>query len=233
MPGQTLSIRTTDNESFSGYLATAKEGKCPGIVLVQEIFGVNKGICEAADRFAKDGYTVLAPDLFWRFKPNIALTDKGQDLEEAFDYYHRFNVDQGVSDLGQAVKTLRQHPNCNGKVVIIGFCLGGKLAYLTAAHHAVNAAVAFYGGGIADHLNLAKKISCPLLMHFGDQDEMMPAEQIDAIRAAFANRIDVEIETYPGVGHAFYNHTRSSYNASAAALAHQKTLRFLKQFLLS
>ncbi len=228
MSTQTISIQTTDNETFSGYLSPAKNGSGTGIVLVQEIFGVNKGIREAADRFAADGYTVLAPDLFWRFKPNLELTYQGQDLEDAFDYYHRFDVKKGVSDLGQAIRTLRQHPLCNGKVVILGFCLGGKLAYLTAAEYAVNAVVAFYGGGIADHLDLAKTITCPVLMHFGEQDEMIPAEQIDAIRAAFADRPDVEIETYPGVGHAFYNHARPSYNASAAALAHQKTLAFLK-----
>lgn len=229
MTQQTIPVRTTNNEIFSGYLAPAKNGKGPGIVMVQEIFGVNKGIREAADRFAKDGYTVLAPDLFWRFKPNLELTDKGEDLEEAFDYYHRFDVKQGVSDLGQAVKTLRQHPACTGKVAILGFCLGGKLAYLTAADRVVNAAVAFYGGGIADHLNLAKAICCPLLMHFGEEDEMMPSEQTDAIRAAFSGRKEVEVEMYPGVGHAFYNHTRASYDASAAELAHQKTLEFLKK----
>lgn len=228
---ENISIHSVNNEVFSGYLAPAKTGKGPGIVLVQEIFGVNQGIREAADRFAKDGYTVLAPDLFWRFKPNVELTEEGQDLEEAYDYYHRFDVKQGVSDLGQAVKTLRQHPACNGRVAILGFCLGGKLAYLTAAEQVVNAAVAFYGGGIAEHLDLAKKITCPLLMHFGEKDEMITAEQVEDIRAAFANHKDVEIETYPGVGHAFYNHRRASYNASAAELAHQKTVSFLKKAL--
>jgi len=229
MTTQTISIHTPTKETFSGYLASAKQGKGPGIVLVQEIFGVNKGIREAADRFAKDGYTILAPDLFWRLKPNVELTEEGQDLEEAYDYYHRFNVEQGLNDLGQAVKTLRQHPACNGRVVILGFCLGGKLAYLTAANHTVNAAVAFYGGGIAEHLDLAKTIRCPLLMHFGEADEMISAEQVESIRAAFSGHKEVEIEVYPGVGHAFYNHTRASYNASAAELAHQKTLEFLKR----
>jgi len=231
MAYSTLSIRTTQNEIFSGYLAPAKNGKGPGIVMVQEIFGINKGIREAADRFAKDGYTVLAPDLFWRFKPNIELTETGEDLAEAYDYYHRFNVEQGISDLTQAVKTLRQHPACDGKVAILGFCLGGKLAYLTAAQQVANAAVAFYGAGIVNHLNLAKTIRCPLLMHFAEKDESISADQVEAICTAFTGRKEVEIEVYPGVGHAFYNHTRAAYDASAAELAHQKTVEFLKRVL--
>jgi carboxymethylenebutenolidase len=229
MSHQTISIETPTHETFAGYLATPPSGKGPGMVLIQEIFGVNKGIREAADRFAKEGYTVLVPDLFWRFKPNVELTDQGEDLQEAYDYYHQFNLEQGVSDIGQAIKTLRTHSACSGKVAVLGFCFGGKLAYLTAAHHPVDAVVAFYGGGIAEHLDAAKYIHCPVLMHFGGADEMIPADQVDAIRAAFTGRPDVEIAVYAGVGHAFYNHTRGHYNSQAAELAHQKTLDFLQQ----
>jgi carboxymethylenebutenolidase len=225
----TIPIHASNTEIFSGYLAPSQKGKSTGIVIVQEIFGVNKGIREAADRFAQEGYTVLAPDLFWRFAPQVELTEQGEDLDIAYDYYHRFDIEKGISDISQAIKTLRQHPMCNGRVVVLGFCLGGKLSYLTAATHKVDGAVAFYGGGIVDHLNVAKKIHCPLLMHFGAADEMITVEQTDAICAAFAGRPDVEIDIYPGVGHAFYNHTRASYNASAATLAHQKTIAFLKR----
>ena len=226
-----LSIITSKGENFSAYLATAKNGCGPGMILVQEIFGVSVSIRETADRFAQAGFTVAAPDLFWRFKPNIQLAYTGPDLEKAFDYYHRFEVNQGVEDIAQTVKTLRHHFACNGQVVVLGFCLGGKLAYLTAAHHTIDAAVAFYGGGIAEHLDVATSIHCPLLLHFGEEDEMIPADQIDAIRAAFDGRTEMNIETYPGVGHAFYNHKRPHYNAKAAELAQQKTLAFLKAAL--
>ncbi len=231
MPTNELSITTQKGETFSAYLATAQNGCGPGMILVQEIFGVNASIKEAADRFAQAGFTVAAPDLFWRFKPNVQLAYAGADLEEAFNYYHRFDVDQGVEDIARTVKTLRHHSACNGQIVVLGFCLGGKLAYLTAAHHAVDAAVAFYGGGIAEHLDMATSIHCPLLLHFGEEDEMIPEDQIDAIRAAFEGRTDVNIETYPGVGHAFYNHKRPTYHAKAAELAQQKTLAFLSAAL--
>lgn len=222
-----ISISTPQGEQFTGYLATAKAGKGPGIVMVQEIFGVNKSIREAADRFAQAGYTVLAPDLFWRLQPNVDITDQGKDLEQAFEYYHRFDVQQGISDLGQAVKTLAKHESCSGKVAILGFCLGGKMSYLTAAHHPVDAMVAFYGGGIADHVNLAEHIHCPVLMHFGKDDEMIPMDQVEKIKQAFAGRSGVEIYVYPDVGHAFFNHTRANYNEPAAKLAYQRTLDFL------
>ncbi len=227
MPSQTISISTPKGERFSGYLSIAEGGKGPGILMVQEIFGVNQSIREAADRFAAAGYTVLAPDLFWRLHPNVDITDQGKDLEQAFDYYHRFDVQQGIHDLGVAFNTLREHATCTGKAATLGFCLGGKMSYLTAANYPVDAMVAFYGGGIADHVNLAKNIHCPVLMHFGKNDEMIPADQIAKIKDAFAGRSDVEINVYAGVGHAFYNHRRANYNEAAAKLAYQRTLNFL------
>lgn len=215
-------------QNFSGYLATPKAGMGPGIVMIQEIFGVNQSMRTIADRFAADGYTVLAPDIFWRLKPNVQLGYEGKDLEQAFEFYHEFDVDQGVRDLIAAVDFLRNHPNCNGKVATLGFCLGGKLAYLTAARHNIDAAVAFYGGGIVEHLDEADKIHCPILMHFGEKDEMIPPDQVDEIKETFKGREDVEIDVYPGVGHAFFNHCRKSYDPKAAALAEKRSLAFLK-----
>jgi carboxymethylenebutenolidase len=231
MSSQMIPILSQEGQSFTGYLSTPTSGQGPGIVLIQEIFGVNNSIRAVADRLAQEGYTVLAPDLFWRLKPNVNLNYTAKDMEEAYDYYHRFDLKHGIADLGEAVKTLRDNTGCTGKVASLGFCLGGKLAYLTAAHHNVDAAVAFYGGGIAQHLAEAKNIQCPLLMHFGAEDEMIPEEQVDEIKAAFHNRSNVEIYVYDNVGHAFYNADRSSYNPVAAELAHQRTLQFLHKYL--
>ncbi len=231
MASETITITSPEGQHFTGYLATPKSGEGPGIVLIQEIFGVNPSIRAIADRFAAEGYTVLAPDLFWRIKPNIQLGYEGDDLEKAFEYYHAFDVKNGVADLGEAVKTLRNHPACTGKVATLGFCLGGKLSYLTAAHHNLDAAVAFYGGGIADHLGEAPHIQCALLMHFGAEDEMIPQDQTDAIRETFQDRSNVEIYIYPKVGHAFFNQDRASYDPRAADLAYQRTLAFLKKWL--
>jgi carboxymethylenebutenolidase len=232
MPHSTLTIGGTSNQPFTGYLTSTSSDKKPGIVMIPEIFGVNPSIQEAADRFAEEGYVVLAPDIFWRFKTNVQLGYEGADLEEAFDYYKRFDVKQGVQDLLEAVSALKHHANCNGQVAVLGFCLGGKLSYLTAAAHtAVNAMVAFYGGGIADHLNVAKKITCPVLMHFGEKDESISPEQVEMIQQAFAEHSDATIEVYPGVGHAFFNSHRRSYHAAAAQLAAERTFAFLKRVL--
>ena len=168
-----ITLKTAQEETFSGYLSCSAQQTSPGIVLIQEIFGVNASIRKVADQFAEAGYVVLAPDLFWRLKPNVDLCYTGKDMEEAFDYYQRFDVDQGVSDIAQVVDILRQHSSCNGKVAVMGFCLGGKISYLTAARHKVDAAVPFYGGGIVDHLDEANNIHCPMLMHFGKEDEMI------------------------------------------------------------
>jgi len=231
MPENTFSIEIEPNQHMSGYLAQPKGNKGPGLILIPEIFGINNSMRNIADHFAKQGFLVFAPDIFWRLKPNVDLGYEGADLEEAYEYYHRFDVKTGVADLGAAAKSLRSHPSCTGKIATLGFCLGGKLSFLTAAHYPVDAAVAFYGGGIAEHLNEANNIKCPLLMHFGEDDEMIPEDQVDSIKAAFADRRNVEIFVYPGVGHAFYNHDRKSYNAAAAHLADERTLQFLGKFV--
>lgn len=228
---QKITIPLPSNASFSGYFAPAQSGKGPGIILIQEIFGVNASVRAVADRYAAAGYSVLAPDLFFRMKPNVDLSYQGNDLEEAFEYYHKFDIKQGVTDLQSAIATLKERPECSGKIAVMGFCLGGKMAYLSAAAYPVDAGVAFYGGGIVDHLNVANNIKCPLLMHFGEEDEMISPDQVDRIKEAFEGRPDVEIYVYPQVGHAFYNHDRSSYNAIAAKLAEERTLQFLKRFL--
>ncbi len=230
MSGTTITIPTKDGK-YTGYLAAPKSGSGPGIVMVQEIFGVNESMRTIADNFAKEGFTVLVPDLFWRFEPNIQLGYQGKDRDQAFDYYKRFDVKQGVADLGDAIDALRSRKECNGKIAILGFCLGGKLAYLTAAHYPVDAAVAFYGGGIQDHLDVAKDIKIPILFHFGDQDDSIPLHKVEKIKDSFKNHKTAEIHVYPGAGHAFYNHARDSFHKPSAAQAHAHTLKFLRHHL--
>src|SRR6266852_1458882 len=141
MAGKTIPIRTGDGGTFSGYLATPSSGSGPGLLLLQEIFGVNHHIRALADLYAEEGYVVLAPDLFWRIKPGIELGYSDEDFKTALDYYGRFDADQAIGDAGDALKTLRANAACNGKAGALGFCLGGKLAYLAAARLPVDAAV--------------------------------------------------------------------------------------------
>ena len=229
MAGKTIPIRTADGGAFSGYLATPSSGSSPGLLLLQEIFGVNHHIRALADLYAEEGYVVLAPDLFWRIKPSIELGYSDEDFKTALDYYGRFDVDQAIGDAGDALKTLRANAACNGKAGALGFCLGGKLAYLAAARLAVDAAVSYYGVAIEQNLAEAKSVKCPVALHFAAEDKFVPPAAREAIRAALAGHDGAEIYVYPEADHAFNNWERDSYHRPSASLAHSRTIGLLRR----
>ncbi len=150
MAGQWIDIAAADGGTFKGYLTVPASGSGPGILLLQEIFGVNSSMREVADYYAEEGYVVLAPDLFWRLEPGIELGYSEADFNKAFGYYQRFDANQSIKDAADALKVLRARSECVGKVGALGFCLGGKLAYLAAARTDVDCAVCYYGVGIAN-----------------------------------------------------------------------------------
>lgn len=231
MPGTTIDIPASAGGRCTGFLSLPAKGTGPGVVLVQEIFGVNPVIRAAADLFAEEGYVVLAPDLFWRLQHRVELGYDLPDRDQALDLLRRFDVDSGVKDIGAAVDWLRTSPECTGKVAVIGFCLGGLVAYLAAARCKVDAAIGFYGVGIERHLDEADRITCPLLLHFGEQDTHAPPEAVQQIRAALAARPDATVMVHAGVGHAFYLPGRASYHRSAAQMAHSPTIALLRRVL--
>lgn len=231
MPGQYLDLAKSESGTFRGYLSLPASGSGPGLLLAQEIFGVNSLLREAADLFAEEGYVVLVPDLFWRLQPGVELADDPAGTQQAFAYYQRFNVDQGVADLGTALQVLRALPQCQGGVGLLGFCLGGLLAYLGAARLEVDAAVAFYGVGVDKYLGEAGSISCPLLFHFGRHDDYVPPPTVEAIRKTFDTRRHVHLHVYPDAGHAFYLPGRRHYQAASASVAHSYTIGFLRETL--
>jgi carboxymethylenebutenolidase len=174
---------------------------------------------------------VIAPDLFWRIRPGIELPGTDADLPEAFGYYQQFDLTKGVDDIAAAVKALKAMPECTGQVGAIGFCLGGKLAYLAAAAAGVDCAVSYYGVGIETSLDLAKKIACPMVFHFAGADKFVPPQAVEQIRSAFAGRDDVEIYVYPGLDHAFNNPARAAYNKPAALVAHSRTIALFRRVM--
>ena len=170
------------------------------------------------------------PDLFWRMEPGVDLGYDEDDFAKAFDFYQRFDVDQALVDIGAALDALRARPECTGKAAAMGFCLGGKLAYLTATRHDVDAAISFYGVGIEEALGESGGIACPLLMHFAGEDSFVPQEAVKAISTHFEARPEVRIHVYPGVDHAFYNHARSEvYHRPSAMVAHSRTIALLRR----
>jgi carboxymethylenebutenolidase len=232
MAGQWVQVTAADGGKFKAYLAVPASGKGPGIVLCQEIFGINAYVQEVADYYAEEGYVVMAPDLFWRIEPDVDLGYSEEDWKKAFDYFQKFNVDKGVEDITATVKALRARPECAGKVGALGFCLGGKLAYLAAARSNVDVAVGYYGVGIEAHIGEAKNIKCPMVLHFAAEDKYAPVEVIEKqIKPAFAGRHEVEIYVYPGVDHAFARTAGMHYNKPAALMAHQRSIAIFKSVM--
>src|ERR1051326_4953963 len=176
MAGQDISIQGKDG-SFSAYLARPSTGHGPGIVVIQEIFGVNAVMRQVADDLAARGFFALAPDLFWRLKPGVQLTDQTDaEWQQAFGLMKQFNPDTGVADIQASIDALRKMPGVNGKVGAVGYCLGGLLAYLTAARADVDASVGYYGVNIDQKLDEAKNIKRPLMLHIAEKDQFVKPE---------------------------------------------------------
>jgi carboxymethylenebutenolidase len=229
------SIKTPDG-TFSAYVAAPKNlapgKKAPGMLVIQEIFGVNHVMRDLCDGFAAQGYVALCADLFWRQEPGIQITDKSEaEWKRAFELYQGFNEAKGVQDLIASLDHLRKLPNCNGKAGSVGYCLGGKLAYLMATRSNVDASVGYYGVGIENALNEASAITKPLLLHIAAEDQFVPKEAQAKIKEALARNSAVSLHVYPGCDHAFARVGGAHWNAEAAKLANDRTAAFFAKHL--
>ena len=212
---------------FAGYLAHPPAGQGPGLVLFQEIFGVNAHIRAVAEQYALDGFVVLAPDMFWRQAPRVELGYEGAERQRAVALMGQQQPDDIAADIRAAVAALRARPETAGrKTGAIGYCMGGRMAYTAAALAGVDAAVAYYGGGIHRQLDLAPRIGCPIQFHYAGHDEHIPPEAVQSVREALAGQ-PAEVHVYPGSMHGFNCWARASYHAPSAALAHGRSLAFL------
>lgn len=228
----TLMMEAADGSgSFSGYLALPPGGRGPGLVIAQEIFGVNKPMRDIADAFAARGYVVLVPDLFWRLEPNVELGYTPEDWQKAFGYFQRFNVDTGVDDIQTAIATLREQAFVSTHVGVMGFCLGGKLAYLSACRTDADVAIAYYGVGIEDALDEARHLHCPLVLHIAQLDKYCDQAAQDKISRSLGHRDDVQVWLYPDADHAFARPGGEHYHPPSADLALERSLRALQSAL--
>lgn len=231
MSGQDIEIKGPDG-TFSGYLATPDNGKGPGIVVIQEIFGVNQVMRDICDNLAREGFVALCPDLFWRLEPGIQITDKTEEeWAKAFELFGKFDVDAGIIDVDATIEHLRQMEVCNNKVGAVGYCLGGLLAYLTAARTDADASVGFYGVNIQEKLDEAEQIKKPLMLHIAEKDEFVPAEAQTAIKDGLAGNGNVTVHSYAGRDHAFAREGGAHYHKDDADLANGRTLAFFRQHL--
>jgi carboxymethylenebutenolidase len=212
---------------FGAYLAIPHTQKGPGIVLIQEIFGVNEHIRSVAEQYAADGYLVIAPDLFWRNGHRIELSYDEAGWKRAVELMNATDIKKAQTDIELAIDALKAQPGLDGGIASIGYCFGGLLSYHTAANGLVDVAIAYYGGGIQNYLDRADEIEVPLLMHFGEQDSHISLEAVEKIAERFDTNDNVEIVVYPEAEHGFNCSHRDSYNQRAAAEAHGNTLIFL------
>jgi carboxymethylenebutenolidase len=217
--------------SFDAYLALPPAGSGPGLLLYQEIFGVNQHIRAVAEQYALDGFVVLAPDVFWQQQRRIELGYQSDDIQRGRALAGALDRSALQRDLADAARTLRgRSETSTRRIGAVGYCLGGRLAYLAAASAGIDAAVAYYGGGIQDMLELAPQIGCPMLFHYGARDANIPLDAVERVRAAMAG-MSAEVFVYDPADHGFNCWARGSYHAPSAALAHGRTLQFLARTL--
>jgi carboxymethylenebutenolidase len=215
-------LMARDGHEFNAWLA-APAGKARGaVVVIQEIFGVNAHIRAVTDSFAAEGYTAIAPALFDRVRRGIELGYNADTMKEGFGYVQQLQRDKTLLDLAACIAVVKHA----GRVGVMGFCWGGRMAYVTACELPVACGVAYYGGGIAQELG--KTPRCPMLYHFGGQDSHIPQSDVEKIRAADPRGT---FYIYPEADHGFNCDMRGSFNAAASQLARQRTLAFLAEHL--
>ena len=218
-----VKLQASDGHELDAYVAEPHGKPWGGLVVIQEIFGVNQHMRSVADRFAQEGFYAVAPALFDRVERNVELTDSGEDMQKGMALAQKINIDDAVKDVDAA---LRYAGKETGKPAgVVGYCYGGTLAWLAATRLAPAAAVGYYGGHIARFAG--EKPRVPVMLHFGKHDNHIPQADVEKIKAAHP---EVEIDWYDA-GHAFNNDTRASYNAEASNEAMARTLAFFNRHL--
>ena len=223
--GQFIQLKAADGQSIPAYVAEPQGQPRGGIVVIQEIFGVNSHIRAVADGYAKEGYLAIAPAIFHRVKPDVDMgygpddMSAGMALKAATEALPAPGV---MQDIQAAIR----HVASAGKVGIVGFCYGGLLSWRSACDlQGLAAAVPYYGGGVTTPDEIARQPQCPVMAHFGDQDKWIPLDSVEAFRKAHPQ---VEVHVYPA-NHGFNCDQRGSWNAEAAKLARDRTLAFFRK----
>jgi carboxymethylenebutenolidase len=218
-----ITLTAADGHELSAYVAHPEGEPIAGLVVVQEIFGVNAHIRSVADSYARDGFLAVAPALFDRIERGVELAYDGADMEKARTFIPKLDVNKALADVAAAIEYVA---GATGKKVgVIGYCFGGTLAWLAATRHHPAAVVGYYGGRISNYA--AETPKAPVMLHFGKQDQHIPAEEVQKVSTAHP---DVEIYWYDA-GHGFNCNARASYNPQAAELARERSLSFLMKYL--
>ena len=232
-----ITIRARSGGMIGAYLSQPVNLPAPGVIVLQEIFGVNGFIRGIADDFADAGYIAIAPQLFWRQQQDVQLdSDSESDLQRAFGFLKNIDERTAIEDGEAALDYLRSLPECTGKVAAMGYCLGGKLAYLMAARSGIDAAIAYYGTGIHTALEEASKLRAPVLLHIAAEDHLCPPaaqtliiDRMASLRGTLKD--EARVHVYDGVDHGFTRKGKKHYDAPIASLADSRTNDFLNTYL--
>jgi len=229
--GDEIQIKSRDGKSFAGYLAVPARTPAPGIVLLPEVFNTNPHIRSVADGYAADGFVALAPDVYWRQEPGAYMTYTDEGRAKAQALRALLSTDQFAMDLEDTITALRARSDCTGKVGVMGFCLGGKFAYLSAVRHKIEAAVTYYAVQLDQHLDEAPSLRCPLLMHFAESDHAVPPATVDVVRKTLSPNRLAEIYVYPGTVHGFNRYGYPPHHEAQAGIARSRTIEHFRRHL--
>jgi len=219
--GSQIELAASDGHTLDAYRAEPEGDIRGGIVIVQEVFGVNDHVRGVCDGYADDGYLVIAPALFDRVKKDVELGYQGNDLTHGRELRAELGWDNPLKDVQAAVTALEPV----GKVGVVGYCFGGSVAWLSATRLDVDAAVCYYGGQVPDFIDEDPK--CPVLLHFGETDAFIPIEKVDMVAE---KRPKIPLYRYPA-GHGFNCESRADYHEESAKLARSRTLEFLRKHI--
>jgi len=238
MPSGYVDIKSSDEKGeFKAYFTSrpylSDLPRPPGIVIIQEIFGISPFLKEVANRYAAHGFAVIVPDLFWRQgAPLTELPDQSEiATNKAFELYQKFDVEKGVDDIAASLRWLRENENTSGKTGVVGYCLGGLLAFLAGCQLDIDAAIGYYGVGIEKNLQHKNMIRKPMMLHFAENDGFVPAETRKELEDNFANNSFVSIHSYAGCDHGFARTGGGNYDKAAAEISDTRTLALLKKSL--
>ncbi len=223
---QHTQLQAADGHKFDAYIAQPSGEPKAGVVVLQEIFGVNAHIRSVADRFARAGYLAIAPALFDRAQRDVELAYGPEESKQGMQIVQRIPLDQTLADIAAAIQYLREHGA--HKVGVVGFCWGGTLAWVSNTHLHPDATVSYYPGGIQHYIH--ERFSAPAIFHFGLDDNHIPQSVVEEVRHEYPG---FSVFTYPGAGHGFNCDMRPSYNEAAAKLAQQRTLAHFDEFLVA